>query len=374
MGRAPGALSVIVSALAALGVACGSSIVGGEPADAGSVNGDAGEPQDAGDAGDAGEPQDAGDAGDAGEPQDAGADGGADAGALPDPNLDGPYTYQTLDDTLNVSATGDNGIAIHCAYPTSGPAPGPYPVVIVAHGLDLDASQYYGYLTRLASFGYVALTVDYPANPFSLTPLNNTNEAKDLLAGIDWAGSNATVGSSADTNVVGMTGHSLGGKLALLAATMDSRVKAAIVLDPVDGGFGSCSAPCVEVAPLMSGLRIPTGFLGETADSGGTNACAPAADNYTTFYANTNSPSLEVTVVGADHTSFLDSESSCGVVCDLCAAGTASNAEVVGLSHAYVAAFYERYIRGTTSYDAYLTGALAQTRYVTTGEITLSSK
>jgi dienelactone hydrolase len=171
-----------------------------------------------------------------------------------------------------------------------------------------------------------------------------------------------------------MTGHSLGGKLALLAATLDPRVKAAIVLDPVDGGFLSCSSPCVQVAPLMTGLQIPTGFLGETTDSGGADACAPAADNYTTFYANTNPPSLEVTVLGADHTSFLDSESTCGLVCDLCTAGTASNAEVSGLSHAYVAAFYERYIRGNTAYDSYLTGALAQARYVATGEITISSK
>ena len=46
--------------------------------------------------------------------------------------------------------------------------------------------------------------------------------------------------------------------------------------------------------------------------------------------------------------SFLDSESTCtvlGFACSsLCAAGTASNATVNGMAHAYVAAFYERWI------------------------------
>jgi hypothetical protein len=131
----------------------------------------------------------------------------------------------------------------------------------------------------------------------------------------------------------------------------------------------------VNVAPLMPGLHIPTGFLGETTDSmGGFMPCAPAAENYTTFYAQTSSPSLEVTVLGADHMSFLDDVASCGVLCSLCTAGSASNAQVNGLAKAYVAAFYERWLRGNAAYDVYLTGAQAQARYVTTAEATIISK
>jgi pimeloyl-ACP methyl ester carboxylesterase len=295
--------------------------------------------------------------------------------SVPDPNVDGPYGYAELDDTMNVAASGDTDVAIHCAYPTSGPTAGSFPVVVVAHGLDLPASEYYGYVQRLASFGYVALTVDFPASVFSV---DNTTEAQDLVAGIDWAGTNATVKGIADVQTAGMTGHSLGGKLALLAATMDSRVKASIVLDPVDGGEGTCTPPtCVEVGALMPSLHIPTGFLGETTDSTGGvfgMPCAPAAENFMTFYAQTNSPSLEVTVTGADHMSFLDDEASCGLVCSLCTAGTAPNAQVDGLAHAYVAAFYERWIRGNTGYDTYLTGAEATARYVATNEASITSK
>jgi hypothetical protein len=305
-------------------------------------------------------------------------DGGmrVDAGGVPDPNQPGPYQYAQLDDTMNVAASGDNDVAVHCGYPTSGPTPGPYPVVVVAHGLDLPPSEYYGYVERLASFGYVALTVDFPS---SLITTNNPGEATDLLAGLDWAKANATVGALADTSNSGMTGHSLGGKDALLAATMDPRVKASIVLDPVDSAGGmTCTAPgCVTVATLMPDLHIPTGFLGETTDSTGGVAgmpCAPAAENYTTFYAETQSPSLEVTVKGADHMSFLDDVATCGLVCTLCTAGTAPDAEVNALAEAYVTAFYERHLRGNTAYDTYLTGAEATTRYVTTGEATILSK
>jgi pimeloyl-ACP methyl ester carboxylesterase len=261
---------------------------------------------------------------------------------------------------------------VHCAYPTAGPTAGPYPVVVVGHGLSLPAAQYYGYVKRLASFGYVALTVDFPSSPFSV---DNPKEAKDLLAGLDWAKNKALI--KADASNAGMTGHSLGGKVSLLAATMDPRVKASIVLDPVDGGGPTgCNAPtCVSVAPLMTGLHIPTGFLGETTDgAGGFMPCAPAASNFTTFYAKTNSPSLEVTVAGADHMSFLDDVSTCGFTCSFCNPATAPNAQVNGMARAYVVAFYERHLRGNAAYDTYLTGAEAQMRYVSTNQATITSK
>jgi dienelactone hydrolase len=287
-----------------------------------------------------------------------------------DPNQPGPYTYAEIDDTMNVAASGDMNVAVHCAYPTHGPAAGPYPVIVVAHGLELAASEYYGYVRRLASFGYVALTVDYPT---SLIAMNNPAEAQDLLAGIDWAKTNATVGALADTSTVGMTGHSLGGKEALLAATMDARVKASIVLDPVDGGGPTgCTAPmCVVVASLVGDLHIPTGFLGETKDT----ACAPLADDYQTFFAKTNSPSLEVDVLAADHMSFLDDVSTCGLACALCTQVSATNnTQTNGMAYAFVAAFYERWLRGNTGYDTYLTGATARARYVTTGLATINSR
>ena len=284
-----------------------------------------------------------------------------------DPSKDGPYTTATINDTVDQ-------MAVHCVYPESGPEPGPYPVVVIAHGFQLPPSQYYKYAERLATFGYVALTVDYPTS--FLGPDNPANAA-DLLSGLDWA--EAKLPAKANSDLAGMTGHSLGGKLSLLAATLDPRVKASIVLDPVDGGGGpggGCNPPgCVDVSALMPNLGIPTGFLGETTDAmGGFQPCAPAAENFLTFYQGAKSPSFAVTINGANHMSFLDDVASCGFTCNFCNMATLPNATVNGLSRAYVVAFYERYLRNNAGYDTYLTGAKAQELYVTPGTVTIQTK
>jgi hypothetical protein len=47
---------------------------------------------------------------------------------------------------------------------------------------------------------------------------------------------------------------------------------------------------------------------------------------------------------------------------------------VSALARSYVVAFYERHLRGNVGYDAYLTGAEAQARYVATNLATIESK
>lgn len=293
--------------------------------------------------------------------------------AVADPDLDGPYPFKEIDDTTTVAATG-HMVPIHAAYPTGGPTAGPYPVILVAHGFQLPPAQYNGYVKRLASFGYVALTADFPASLFSV---NNVENAKDLLGGLDWAATKAELAGKADVNKAGATGHSLGGKVSIIAASMDPRIKASITLDPVDSSMNCTPANCPDASSLVPMLTIPTGFLGETTDAtagGFGQACAPAADNYTTFYAGAKTPSLAVTVTGANHMSFLDDTASCGFTCSFCKMATAPNAQVNSLAKAYVVAFYERHLRGDLGYDTYLTGAKAQARYVTTNQATIESK
>jgi dienelactone hydrolase len=294
-----------------------------------------------------------------------------DAGVALDPNDAGSFAYSEFDATMNVAATSHTGVALHVAAPT---ASGSFPLVVIGHGFQLSPTQYYGYLKQLASHGYIALTVDFPTSLFSV---NNPNNATDLLAGIDWALADSRLAGRIDTQRIGLSGHSLGGKVALLAATYDTRVKAVFTLDPVDSGGGTgCSPPnCVAVKALMPSLHIPTGFIGETLDSvSSSQACAPAADNYTTFYAGTNSPSLQVTALGANHMSFLDDTASCGLVCAFCNSATASNASVNAMARAFMVAFFERHLRGNTAYDTWLTGPQAQARYVATNKATITSR
>lgn len=311
--------------------------------------------------------------------QGGGGQGGS-AGVVADPEKDGPYQFTEIDATI--TSPSGNQVPIHCAFPTAGPSAGPYPVIVVGHGLQIGPEFYYGYINRLATFGYVALTANFPASAFG--EVNNTKNAQDLIAALDWADKESKAAGSplngkADANLAGMTGHSLGGKLALLAALQDARVKASITLDPVDGGGGpggGCMEPtCFDMSSKMAGLKIPTAFLGETLDqtSNFGMACAPKDQSYETFYAPASPPSLSVTVNGAGHMSFLDNP-DCGLACFACKTPSADHAKVIGLARAYVVAFYERHLRKIAGYDAYLTGAEAKLRYVDTGLASIQSK
>lgn len=295
--------------------------------------------------------------------------GGGTTTTAPDPELAGPYTTAVVDDTVTVPGT-DAEVDIHCVYPTGGPDAGPYPVVVLGHGFNIAPSLYNSYLEHLASFGYVALTVDFP-NSFVFP--NHVENAQELAYGIDWAGAHATVSAVADTTTAGSTGHSLGGKLAVQAATFDSRIKAVFALDPVDGSTSCNPQNCPDVTNMLP-IPIPMGFIGETTDSMGFQSCAPAADNFATFYGAASSPSLSVEVLGANHVSFVDDLQACGLSCDFCNAATAMQDDVRLLSRAMMVAFFERHLRADTRYDAYLSGPQAQMRYVDAGLATIMSK
>ena len=273
----------------------------------------------------------------------SGTDPGSDSSTATDadPEATGPFSVGEASGTRG-------GIAMHAFFPKTGDKA---PVVVFAHGFQLPPSQYDAPLKHLASHGYVALTADYKA---SITGGNdNATQAKSLSLGFDWAKDDPTVGPHVDVSLAGTSGHSLGGKLALLAATQDSRVKASIVLDPVDGNG-------VVVADLLPDLQIPTGFLGETLDSAvgfGGQACAPKNANFETFYAKANSPSLRVTIDGASHMSFIDDIASCGFPCSACKSATTPADDVAKIPRGYLVAFFQRHLRGLTAYDAYLTRA-----------------
>jgi dienelactone hydrolase len=371
--RGGAALLLAFALLAGLlsGPACGGRLgpPGEEETDAGNGAPDAGADasHDAGsDAGPGARPDAGADAG-----GDAGPDAGADAGPAPDPTAAGPFATLTLDETI--SAQGDS-LPLHVVYPS---AAGPFPAVIIAHGFVLPASEYYSYAQRLATFGYVAATVDYPTS--ILGKPAHAKWALELSAGLDRLVARSAqtgdalagkVGSSA-----GLIGHSLGGKLSILAAAKDARFDAVYLLDPVDGSANCNATDCPNAKDALP-LPIPIAFLGETLDATGSlgQACAPSAQNYATLYAAAGAPALEVTVNGAGHMSFLDDLSKCGAACALCKTASADHTKVLDLAHGLEVAFFERRLRGDLRYDAWLTGPLGKARWVDPGLATIASR
>lgn len=287
---------------------------------------------------------------------------------LHDPDQDGPWQVANLKGSYTVSNVK---VATDVHYPSGGPEPGPYPVVLIAHGFQLPVTQYTKYAKRLASHGYVALTVDFQAGLFNP---DHVAYAKQVVGGIDWVAAEPTLKDLADTNNVGLTGHSLGGKLSIFGAVMDNRVRASITLDPVDSAIMCDQVKCPDVSDMLP-IDIPLAFLGETLDGeGGFMPCAPAADNFLTYYKNATAPALAVTVQGANHMSFIDDVAACGITCNFCKMPTLTNEVVNDLARAYVVAFYSRWLKDIPGYDTYLTGAEAKARYVDTKLVTIASK
>jgi dienelactone hydrolase len=301
----------------------------------------------------------------------ASASGGSgNTGGVPDPELTGPLGVDSLSVTESIPATG-NVVDIEAFYPSTANA-GPYPVVLFGHGFQIAPSVYEGTMRHLASFGYVVVAVDFTASPFDVDHPASTQE---LLYGLDFAAANPTLAPISDADHAGASGHSLGGKLALYAGVLDERIAATFTFDPIDGGMSCSPAKCPDVSALLP-LGIPTGFVGETTDatSSGFQSCAPAAQNFQTFFANASTPAIAVEALGANHVSFVDDPATCGYACGFCNAASAPQDEVLTMSRAMMVAFYERHLKGDVAYDTFLTGADANARYVATGRALLSTK
>jgi len=183
---------------------------------------------------------------------------GSVSGGTADPAVAGPFVVAPpLTATIDLSGAM---VAVEEFAPQG--AVGARPVVIIAPGFRLPVSQYRNYARRLASHGFIAVLVAYDAGLFNVNHLQN---ARELLAAVDWVTSRN--GVPVDAARVGAMGHSLGGKLALHAATLDPRIKAVLGVDPVDGAMGCSAANCPDVSDLMSSLVISTGRTRPVASS-----------------------------------------------------------------------------------------------------------
>jgi pimeloyl-ACP methyl ester carboxylesterase len=286
-----------------------------------------------------------------------------DAGPAPsgEPGAPGPYALGApITDTV---VRGSRRTPVRALVPTL-PLGETAPLVVFLPGFQLDAAQYALTQERIAGHGFVVVGADPTA---TFASANHVEMAADAVAVIDWALAAPGLASAIDPARIAMMGHSLGGKVSTMTAARDARVRALVLLDPVNGTagpFGGYTASAPDIVPeQVAPLAIPMGIFGETLDGtggfGGT-PCAPAAQNYTTFYdaasAGSSPWAAEWTLTGANHMQFLDDRSTCGLTCSFCAMPTASDAVVLTAVRTLSVAFLRRHFRGETAMDAYLTG------------------
>jgi dienelactone hydrolase len=291
----------------------------------------------------------------------------------------GPFTTTTTTTTLHVPGgwTGRT-VALTIVAPVAAPVA---PVVVFHPGFLLEVALYASYAEHLASQGFVVVLV---APPMALVGGPTHAELAVMLSRVlDWvtteSGAGHALAGIADPTRIGLAGHSLGGKIALLLATTDARVQAVFCIDPVDvaGGFNAPSADYPSVTPeLMGAIRVPIVVVGETLNSTCSGlfcqACAPAADNFAQVFAHASGPALELTVAHAGHMSFVDNP-QCGLACSVCPAGSDDTATTRRITRRAMNAFFAQVLLHDDSATALFTGAVMQAD-VDAGLVTLERK
>jgi dienelactone hydrolase len=323
--------------------------------------------------------------------------GGSDRSAPPhgEASTDGGIAVEASP-APDVHATGDGGSSGYGPYGSAGPAsvstvtamvsppmstafsvtvylPGTklaHPVVILNSGFFQSALGYAPYGQRLASWGVVAILRDDPGLGETTVDIGSD----DAYIVTTWlAAQNAESAGPfeglLDATNVGLAGHSRGGQAMLLAAENGAKgkIKGVFGLDPVDGSMDGSPDAVTNIATI----DVPLTFIGETTDSTGASACAPAADNYQVLYAAAAAPAVSITAIDASHPMFED-PSHC-TLCSLCTAGTANAATVLAYSERYLTAFFARELLGDGSVGPTLEGA-GSALDASAGLITLVSK
>ena len=237
----------------------------------------------------------------------------------------------------------------------------PFPLVIVSPGFMVDRNNYATYAHRLASQGIVSVTQAYR------NAGDHTADANDTMSLISWmltpTGPDAMkVANCCDAARLGLTGHSLGGKVSFFTAEKDTRIKATIGIDPVDGTKPPFGMTQPSAIAMLGSLHGESGFLGETisGSAGGFGmACAPTAENFLAFYAQAKSPTFAITFNGAAHMDFVDSMANC-FACGFCPGSKADIKRTHDLALKYVTAFFRVHLLGDAAAITYLTGAQFQ--------------
>jgi len=226
------------------------------------------------------------------------------------------------------------------------------PFIIFAPALSLDWLYYQSYAGHLASWGYVV----FMRKNWSTSHLKLSQSTSGI---IDWlvdlqSEDDGFFKYALDFGKIGTSGHSLGGKISLLTAALDARVRASAAIDPDD------SLPLIplpiddypSVTPeLMDQIYGPTLFIGSELGSD----CVPAEENYHQYYLSADSPAVEIDMLGAGHMSFLDNP-DCGLPCAACASGTGDDDLVKSLTWRYITAFFNVYFLHLSEYESFITG------------------
>jgi len=268
----------------------------------------------------------------------------------------GALTVNTID-----VAEGEYGapVSMQIHYPVE---PGQYAVVQWQHGF-LAANKWYSeILTHLASHGFVVVAPQmYPANGIPIGKPTSREEAAKAVEVLNWLPANLSVitGVTARTDIIGLAGHSRGGKVCWIVLKEDGyQADAVCGIDPVDAAPFVTNDPPVVDGPFnfdFPSFVLGTG-LGPTPAIPIFPACAPEGNNHEQFYQASIAPVWHFVATEQGHMDMLDGDTldECGIICSICPGGP-DLAGMRKLTGGLLSAFFRYVLQGDETMLGYLT-------------------
>jgi len=203
------------------------------------------------------------------------------------------------------------------------------PAIVFLPGRMATDDQYQSYARALASRGFVVAVRSW----YSLfrTDLELAYDAKVIA---DWL----VKAQGADPKRIGIVGHSMGGKDAVLAAAQYGGFAGVVAIDPDDNGNVSV------VHGLLAGLKAPLLLIGAEIAWRASSVCAPLATNYLRFFERAPAGTVELTLRDADHVQMLDEPDRFGY--GICRSGTADSRQVRITARRATVGFFLQHLQG----------------------------
>jgi len=232
-----------------------------------------------------------------------------DAVDMPSGDLAGLGSQQVIATRLKIDHQGE-ALSVVLYQPVDAPVNSP--AIVFLPGLMAPDDQYESYARALASRGFIVAVRGW----YSLFT-SDLELAHDANVLADWLITTQGV----DPKKIGVAGHSMGGKDAMLAASRYGVFASVVAIDPDDNGKLS-----VAHGGLISLMRAPLLLIGAEVAWQASSICAPKENNYQRFFEQSSPGTVELTLKDADHVQMLDEPDRFGY--SICRCGTADSRQV----------------------------------------------
>jgi pimeloyl-ACP methyl ester carboxylesterase len=249
-----------------------------------------------------------------------------DAVDMSEADLAGLGPQQVVSTRVTVSHQGEN-LTVALFRPAYSPAPAP--AIVFLPGRMAPDDQYESYARALASRGFIVAVRGW----YSIFT-SDIELARDASVIASWLVRTQGV----DSRKLGVAGHSMGGKDAVLAAAQYGVFASVVAIDPDDNGKVSV------VHGLLTWLRVPLLLIGAEVAWQASSVCAPKATNYQRFFEQAPPGTVELMLRDADHVQVMDEPDRFGY--GICRCGTADSRQVRNTARRATVGFFVQHLQG----------------------------